>query len=109
MNSSDFREKVYLVEKSYEVDESGDQIPVNKVVMQLFAKVSNLSSKEYWEAFAVKQELTIKMYCRWNHIFDDIDTRKYSVCWRDKIYNIISVSNIDYRNETCEIRLEVVS
>lgn len=108
MNSSDFRERFYLVEVSYSVDEAGDQIPTNKIIYSSFAKIANLSAREYWEAYALKQESTLKLLCRWNPIFKSVDTRKHRISWRDKLYGITSISNIDYRNDVCEIRIEVV-
>lgn len=109
MNSSDFRERFELIETTYTVDHKGDQVVEDEVVYASFAKVSNLSAREYWDAYALKQESTLKLYCRWHPIFDELDTRKAKVRWRNRIYDITSISNIDYRNEVCELRLKVAT
>lgn len=39
MNSSDFRERFYLVEVSYSVDEAGDQIPTKRSSIHLLLRL----------------------------------------------------------------------
>lgn len=104
MNSTDFRERFELVRVGYETDERGDQVPTEEVVHAGYARVTNLSGREYWEAFAQHQETTIKLWCRWHPSLEALDTRSHRVRWRGRTYDVISAGNVESRNEVVEIK-----
>ena len=108
MQSGDYNQPFELVKTSVEVDDYGDQQKVDSVVYRGYAKVLNLSGREYWEAFAVHQEETLKFQTRWAKQFDDIDTTTHWIRWHGKLLNIVAVDNIAYSNAMCQFRVKVV-
>lgn len=69
-------------------------------VATVWAAVENLHGREYWEAASVQAENTVKFTIRYR---PDVD-QTMRIVFRGKIYNIISVDNIKYRNEYIEIK-----
>ncbi len=106
--SSDYREPFSIVEDGFEIDEYGDQHAVESTVYSGFARVSNLSSKEFWEAAALGNESTVKLFARYHPILDGIDQKKNYVRWRGKRLDIVSVDNVNSRNEQAIIRAKEV-
>lgn len=100
----EYPERFEIVRVGYRTDEAGDQFPAEEVVFEGWAKVLNLSGREYWEAFAVQQESTLKIHCRWAPALDGLDTRACRVRWRGRELDILSVDNIENRNELCTIK-----
>lgn len=104
MNSTDFRERYEIVRVTHETDEWGDQHPSEEVVHAGYARVTNLSGREYWEAFSQHQESTIKLWCRWHPTLEALDTELNRVRWRGRDFDIISVGNVESRNDVVEIK-----
>lgn len=75
-------------------------------IKTVWAAVTNLHGKEYFEAAAVQAEKTVKFIIRF---IDGID-ENMRIMFKDKIYNITFIDNIKYRNKLIEIKaLEVES
>ena len=90
------------------VDDLGDQVEIEPILFRGFAKVSNLNSREFWEASALGSEQTRKFFTRWFPVLDEIDLDKARISWRGKKLSITSVDNVDMRNEMVIIRAKEV-
>ncbi|WP_123053084.1 phage head closure protein [Clostridium sp. JN-1] len=66
----------------------------------VWAAISNLHGREYFEAAAVQAEKTVKFTIRF---IKDID-ESMRIKFRDKQYNITSIDNIKYANKFIEIK-----
>lgn len=66
----------------------------------VWASVSNLSGREYYQAAGVQSETTVKFLIRY---FEDINT-EMRILFKDNQYNINSVDNIKYENKYIELR-----
>lgn len=69
-----------------------------------YAYANGLSGREYWEAANVQQENTVEFIFRWKPFFDTVNTKQYRLVFRDRIYNINMIDNIQFRNKTVKIR-----
>lgn len=86
------------------INENGFDVEEWLDVKSVWAAVSNLHSKEYFEAAAVQMENTVKFTIRY---LPTLDT-SMRILFNNTLYNIISVDNIKYRNRFVEIKgLEV--
>lgn len=106
--SSHFTEPFAIAVDELIVDDVGDQREVPRVLFRGFAKVSNLNSREFWEAAALGSEQTRKFFTRWVPSLDVIDLDKAYVLWRGKRLSVTSVDNVDMRNDTVIIRAKEV-
>lgn len=108
MLSSEYRDRFALVQTAYEVDEWGEQKPVESTVYEGYCKAVNLSGTEFWSAFEQKMESTMKFYCRWSRALEHLDTTKTKLVWRGREFDILSIDNIESRNFDCTIRTKAV-
>jgi len=100
MNPADLRHRVTLQRYTDTTDTDGFTTQQWQDVATVWAAVENLYGREYWEAAAVQAENTVKFTIRYRA---GIET-SMRIAFRGKIYNIISVDNIKYRNEYLEIK-----
>lgn len=75
----------------------------------VWAAVNNLWGKEFYSAKETNSENTITFTIRYSKDFEDIDSKKYRVYWKSKVYNITFIDNINYKNEILKIKASVVS
>ncbi|MFR1377883.1 MAG: phage head closure protein [Clostridium neonatale] len=71
----------------------------------VWASVSNLSGREYYQAAAIQAEKTVKFIIRY---ITDIET-DMRILFNDKQFNITSIDNMKYVNKYIEIRALVVN
>ena len=100
MNPGKLRHRITLQRYTEIVDPDGFTTQQWQDVATVWAAVENLYGREYWEAAAVQAENTVKFTIRYR---PDVD-QAMRIVFRGKIYNIISVDNIKYRNEFIEIK-----
>ncbi len=60
---------------------------------------SGYEGSEFYGARQTLQESKIKFTMRYTKRLNNIDTTKYRVMWNDRVYNILSVDNIQAKNE----------
>lgn len=104
MQAGDYREAFSIVRRDYKVNAKGDSKPHDTVIYSGYAKVVNLSGREYWEAMAVHAESTLKFHTRWHRSMEGLDTTQCYLRWRNRELDIVSLDNIEYRNALCTIR-----
>lgn len=100
----DMREPFELQMQRTMQNESGDVSVEWKTVLKGFARVSNLGSREFWEASAVSAENTLKFFTRYHPVFDSVDSRSARIVWRGKPLNVTAIDNVDFQNEKIIIR-----
>lgn len=88
------------------INDNGFEVEAWEDYKTVWASVSNLSGKEYYQASAVQEEKTVKFLIRYT---DGVDT-SMRILFEGKQYNITSIDNIKYKNKYIEIKaLEVDS
>lgn len=100
MNPGDLRHRVTLQKYVETTDEDGFITQTWQNIATVWASVENLYGREYWEAAAIQKENTVKFTIRYRA---DID-QTMRIVFGGKIYNIVSVDNIKYRNKLIEIK-----
>jgi len=99
-NAGELRYRITLQKKIDITDNEGFTKPDWDDVATVWAAVENLHGREYWEAAAIQAENTVKFTIRYR---PDVD-QTMRIIFRGKVYNILSVDNIKYRNEFIEIK-----
>lgn len=106
MNPGELRHRIKLQKLTSIVNENGFEIDEWIDFKTLWASVSNLHGREYFQAAAVQKENTVKFVIRY---IKDLDS-SMKIRFKDKSYNIIQIDNIKYENKFIEIKaLEVDS
>ena len=104
MNAGAYREPVTIEKSSYTEDEIGNQVPVWEEYYRGYAYMNNLSGTEYWEAAQTQAQNTVMFILRFHPLLSAMNTREYRLLHRGKAYNITSIDNVQYKNETVKIR-----
>ena len=104
MNAGAYRDRITIEKCSYEADAIGNRKAVWAEYWAGFAYVNNLSGAEYWAAAQVKAEETVQFILRYTKMLDVLNSTGYRIRFRGDSYNIESVDNVRYRNETVKIR-----
>ena len=104
MNAGAYTQKITIEKLTREYDEIGNPVERWRAYKGTYAYMNGLSGKEYWEAATLNAENTVDFVCRWKKFFDEIDTRNYRIVWREKIFNIKTIDNAQFRNEIVKIR-----
>lgn len=104
MNAGAYRELVVIEKSGYAEDDIGNQIPSWTEYYRGYAYMNNLSGSEYWEAAQTQSQNTIMFVFRYHPLLDAMNTKEYRLMHRGKAYNITSIDNVQYKNETVKIR-----
>ena len=104
MNPGELRHRITFQKLTTSTNENGFQIEEWVDVKTVWAAVSNLHGREYFEAAAIQRENTVKFTIRYLKGLD----ASMQILFQGKPYNITSIDNIKYKNELMEIKaLEV--
>lgn len=104
MDAGAYREPVTIEKSGYAEDEVGNQISAWIEHYRGFAYANNLYGTEYWAAAQTQSENTVMFTLRYHPLLEDVKTKGYRLIHRGKEYNITSVDNARYKNETVKIR-----
>ena len=104
MNAGEYRELVVIEKSGYAEDDIGNQIPSWTEYYRGYAYMNNLSGSEYWEAAQTQSQNTIMFVFRYHSLLGAMNTKEYRLVHRGKAYNITSIDNVQYKNETVKIR-----
>lgn len=106
MSIGDLRHRITFQRLTSVVNENGFETEAWQDYKTVWASVSNLSGREYYQAAAIQAEKTVKFLIR--HI-ESVDT-SMRILFKDKQYNITSIDNMKYVSKHFEIKaLEVDS
>ena len=82
------------------INENGFESEMPEEYKTVWAAVTNLHGKEYFEAKAVQAENTVKFTLRYLVGID----QTMKILFQGKAYNITAIDNIKYRNRYIEIQ-----
>lgn len=85
-------------------DEDGFPIEGGKSIKTVFANVRSLRGKEFYQASQVQAQDDKVFYINY---FPGLDT-KAEIKYKNELYNIISIINIDEANKEYEIRARLI-
>lgn len=100
MEIASLNKRITLQELKLTVNENGFEIEEWIDYKRVWAGVSNLHGREYFDAAAIQMENTVKFTIRY---LPGIDT-SMRIVLKGKNYNITSIDNIKYRNRFMEIK-----
>lgn len=104
MSIGELRHRIIFQRLASAVNENGFQIEVWQDYKTVWASVSNLSGREYYQAASIQAEKIVKFLVRY---IDGLDTTM-RIVFKDKKYSITYIDNIKYENKYIEIKaLEV--
>lgn len=104
MDAGAYREPVLVEKSGYTEDSLGNQKAVWTEYYKGYAYMNNLSGAEYWEAAQTQAQNTVMFILRYHPLLAAMDTRGYRLMHRGREYNITSIDNVQYKNETLKIR-----
>lgn len=82
------------------INENGFEVSEWQDYKTVWAKVLNLSGKEYFEAATINKEKTVKFIVRFVKGIDE----SMIINFENRRYNITDINNIRYENKYCEIK-----
>lgn len=104
MNAGAYREPVVIEKRGYTEDEIGNQASVWEEYYRGYAYMNNLSGTEYWEAAQTQAQNTVMFILRFHPLLGAMNTKEYRLVHRGREYDITSIDNVQYKNETIKIR-----
>ncbi|EXG84485.1 phage head-tail adaptor, putative, SPP1 family [Clostridium sp. ASBs410] len=107
MNAGAYREPITIEKSGYTEDEIGNQIQGWTEYYKGYAYMNNLSGSEYWEAAQMQAEKTVMFILRYHPLLGAMNTKMYRLMHRGNEFNIVSIDNVQYKNETIKIRAEL--
>ena len=100
MEIASLNKRITIQELKLSINENGFEVEEWIPFKTVWAGVSNLHGREYFDAAAIQMENTVKFTIRY---LPGIDTAM-RISFKDKYYNITSIDNIKYRNKFIEIK-----
>lgn len=105
MNAGAYREPI-TIEKAngFTTDDVGNRVTDWQEHFRGYAYMNNLSGTECWEAAQTQAENTVMFILRYHPKLSVVKARDFRLLHRGNIYDISSVDNVQYKNETVKIR-----
>lgn len=104
MEIGELRHRITLQRFTTIVTENGFDVETWQDYKTIWASISNLYGREYYQAAAIQVEKTVKFIIRY---IEDVDTST-RILFRGKQYHITFIDNMKYANKFIEIKaLEV--
>lgn len=100
MEIGSLNKRITIEELKININENGFEVEEWIDFKTVWAGVSNLYGREYFDAASVQMENTVKFVIRY---LPGIDT-SMRILFKGKHYNITSIDNIKYRNRFIEIK-----
>lgn len=106
MNAGTFKDKIIIQKKIVDIDNIGQQVEKWQDYFITFAYVNNLvlGVKELWEAVQQGSEKTVEFITRYCIKLSELDCVNYRIMFRNHIYDIIFIDNIQYKNNLLKMR-----
>ena len=100
MKIGEFKHRIKIVKPVIQINDKGFEVETYETYKTLWAKITNLHGKEYFEAAAIQKEKTLKFTFR---LLKDID-ENMKIEFNHKLYDINFIDNILYENKYMEIK-----
>ena len=104
MNAGMYREPIIIEKIKVSMDEIGNSNQGWTEYYKGFSYMNHLYGSEYWEAAQTQSQNTLMFICRYHPLLSKMNTKEYRILHRGIEYNIISIDNVQYKNETIKIR-----
>ena len=104
MNPGELDKRITFQRLTTTTNENGFEVETLEDFKTVWAKVSNLHGREYFEAAAVQRENTVKFTIRY---LPDVNP-SMKILYQGRKYNITSIDNIKYQNRYMEIKAQEV-
>lgn len=104
MNAGAYRELITIEKVDIVTDEIGNQSAIRTEYFKGYAYMNNLSGKEYWEAAQSNSQDTVMFVMRYHPLLAKMNSTDYRLIHHNREYNITSIDNVQYKNETIKIR-----
>ena len=102
------RERITIQKSRTGNDKNGNHTLLWKDYFSCYAYVNNLSGNEYWAAAQVNAQADLYFVVRYCSEIKEMDSEHYRIIFRDQIYNISFVDNVQYQNKTVKLRASLV-
>ena len=102
------RERITIQRSRTRNDKNGNHTLIWEDFYSCAAYVNNLSGSEYWEAAQVNAQAEINFVIRYCSEVEALDSEHYRIIFRDQIFNISFVDNVQYRNKSFKLRANLV-
>jgi SPP1 family predicted phage head-tail adaptor len=100
MSIGEMKHRITLQKLTTHISENGFETEGYQNIKTVWAKVSNLKGKEYFEAAAIQKEKTVKFTFRAGVEIDE----SMRILFQGRCYNIAFIDNILYENKYIEVK-----
>jgi len=70
----------------------------------VWASINNLFGQEFYSAKAINEENTVNFIIRYSKDLTDIDSKNYRIKWKNRVFNITFIDNVQYANKWIKIK-----
>ena len=110
MDAGTYRKRIVIEQcEGYTTDDVGNQIIQYVEFFACYAYANAISGTEYWQASQVQAENTVTMTTRWHEKLKSINTKDFRIRMDGIVYNIESIDNVMFKNETVKFRCSRLS
>lgn len=102
------RERITIQKSRTGNDKNGNHTLLWEYYFSCYTYVNNLSGNEYWAAAQVNAQTDLYFVVRYCSEIKEVDSEHYRIIFRDQIYNISFVDNVQYQNKTVKLRASLV-
>lgn len=101
-------ERITIQKSNTGVDKNGNHTIMWEDYHSCYSYVNNLSGNEYWAAAQVNAQSDLIFVIRYCSEVAGLDSEHYRIVFRDQLYNITFVDNVQYRNKSLKLRASLV-
>ena len=93
-----FNQKITIQQKINTTDNDGYETTTWNDFKTLWCKANGVSNKEFFTNMSEKNEDIITFSVRYSDSLNVVDTLNYRILFHQKIYDIVSIDNFEFRN-----------
>lgn len=109
MKLSDMRNKVQILKATVDIDQTGNRVNSYASYCVRWAYINKTSGGENYEAGITHENEVLKIVIRYDSMTRFITPGEYRINFSGKEYDILSVDNYKYKNESLTINAEEIS
>ena len=106
MKIAEMNERIVIQKSRMETDTIGNHTLKWFDYYYCWARVDNVSGKEFWEAAQHNAQDSLYFTIRYFSPVHDLDTTHYRVKFRGQIYNITFINHSQYKNKMLRLMAE---
>ena len=101
---SQMNERILIQKSAKGIDKNGNHVSNWMDYFECSAYANNMSGQEYWAAAQVNSETDMYFVIRFCSEVRSLTSDNYRIIFRDEIYNITFIDNVQYKNKSLKIR-----